>query len=696
MSPPSEPHCAAAASPFDQSLADILIARLRADIAAKAVRREAHAASSSADAETDVEFAGESDAATPEAPPNVIPPRQLLTCLRLAATFQSAEAFEQLHGPGAFTIVRGLGVEDLDIAMPIVKVIWPDQGCKVVAPSVSDGAISKLAAERFTREANRYLDLATPVIVLQPLETTLPDHFQHPGIPCLTYAPIVADILLAFLAATDRMPEDVQAFRDALPEPSLLARLDTVQVALALRFGSGIDIAERLTALTGPTGEGPRLDEGFGDGPAVQIARRLVADLGAWRRREIGWSDCSHSLLVYGPPGTGKTWLARAMANSAGIACIEGSFAEWQSAGHLGDMLREMRRTFALARRAAPAILILDEIDAAGSRNGDDRHNLNYRTQVINAFLGEMNALATVPGLIVVGACNHPDRLDPAITRAGRFDVKVEMPMPDAVAIFAVLRLHLGGDFSDGELELLARQAVGHSLASIDAAIRAARSEARHAGKPLDLVLLREQLRLPPEEDDRAVLWRYAVHEAGHTVVSAVLRLGTIQRMSISRNGGEVASRPVIGHGLLADIEAEICHDLAGRAAETLIFGDASAGAGGPASSDLSQATRRALAIETSWGLGDLGPLWMSTPETLLLTDDKLRARVRARLEAAQERAGNILAAQRANLLGLAEALLEKRSMRADEILPWVHAVQSTSAQSEEAPGDDRKAPPEL
>ncbi|HCZ01224.1 MAG: hypothetical protein A3D16_21950 [Rhodobacterales bacterium RIFCSPHIGHO2_02_FULL_62_130] len=678
MSQPSEPHCAAAAAPFDQSLADILIARLRADIATKSVRREGHAASSSADAKTDVEFAGESEAATPEAPPQVIPPRQLLTCLRLAATFRTEEAFDQLHAPGAFAILCGLGVDDLDIALPVMKAIWPEQGCKLLAPSVSDGAISKLAGERFTREANRYLDLATPVIVLQPLETTLPDHFKHPGIPCLTYAPISADILLAFLAVTDRMPEDVPAFREALPEPSLLARLDTVQVALALRFASGIDIAEQLTALTGPAGEGPRLDKGFGDGPAVQIARRLVADLGAWRRREIGWSDCSHSLLVYGPPGTGKTWLARAMANSAGIAYVEGSFAEWQSAGHLGDMLREMRRTFALARRAAPAILILDEIDAAGSRSGDDRHNLNYRTQVINAFLGEMNALATVPGLIVVGACNHPDRLDPAITRAGRFDVKVEMPMPDAGAILAVLRLQFGQDFPDDDLKRLARQAVGHSLASIDAAIRATRSEARHAGKPLDISMLREQLRLPPEEDDRDVLWRYAVHEAGHTVVSAALRLGTIQRMSISRNGGEVASRPVIGHGILSEIEAEICHDLAGRAAETLIFGDASAGAGGPASSDLSQATRRALAIETAWGLGDLGPLWLPAPETVLLTDDKLRTRVRTRLDAAQERAGNILAAQRANLLGLAEALLEKRSMTAAEILPWVHAVQGT------------------
>jgi ATP-dependent Zn protease len=264
--------------------------------------------------------------------------------------------------------------------------------------------------------------------------------------------------------------------------------------------------------------------------------------------------------------------------------------------------------------------------------------------------------------------------------------------MPDAAAILAVLRQHLKADFLAEDLQLLSRQAVGHSLASIDAAIRASRSEARNAGKPLDLAILRDQLRLTSEEDDREVLWRYAVHEAGHAVVSAALRLGTIHRMAISRNGGEVASRTVIAHGVLADIENEICHDLAGRAAEALVFSGVSAGSGGSAGSDLSQATRRALGIETSWGLGDLGPLWMATPETVLLTDDALRTRVRARLEAAEARAGNIVATHKANLLGLAEDLLEKRSMRADEVLPWVHAVQAHAAQADDTPQDGDKA----
>jgi hypothetical protein len=676
------------------SFAELLVSRLRASCTPKAALylSQAKVPDNSIDSDVEDDLLPEMEPAE-AAPPATLPTRRLLTILRLAATFVSEEALEPLRLRGAVTILRGIDVSDLPLIMEGLKTALPDHGWRVVAPSVSEDAVSKTSAERFLREIDRSLDTMAPVLILLPFDIALPAHLQQPGVASFTYAPISADILLGFLEAMDRAPEDAGAFRSALPEPTILARLDTAQAAAALRFGSGLDLAKRLEALTGPNPDGPRLEEGFSDSPVVQAARRVVADFGAWRRGEIGWSDFSHSILLYGPPGTGKTWLARAMGNSAGIAFVTGSFAEWQAAGHLGDMLREMRRTFAWARRKAPAILFIDEIDAMGSRTGDDRHNQNYRVQVINGFLGEMNAIAIEPGVVVVGACNHVDRIDPAVVRAGRFDLKFEVPMPDAAAILAVLRQHLKVDFPADALELLARHAVGHSLASIDAAIRAARSEARHTGQPLDLAILRAQLRLAPEEEDREVLWRYAVHEAGHTVVAAALRLGTIQRMSISRDGGQVASQLVIGHGVLTEIENEICHDLAGRAAERLVFGSVSAGAGGSLASDLSQATRRALMIETNWGLGDLGPIWMPAPETVLQTDEKLRARVRARMEAAEERALAILTTHRANLISLAETLLEKRSMREDEILPWVHAVQAHAAQADEAHPDDDKGP---
>jgi ATP-dependent Zn protease len=99
--------------------------------------------------------------------------------------------------------------------------------------------------------------------------------------------------------------------------------------------------------------------------------------------------------------------------------------------------------------------------------------------------------------------------------------------------------------------------------------------------------------------------------------------------------------------------------------------------------------------IETTWGLGDLGPLWVPSPETMLQADETLRKRVRARLEAAEARALAILTTHRANLISLAETLLDKRSMRADEILPWVHAVQAHAAEAGEPPPEADKAPPE-
>ncbi len=695
MTPYSASQSTSTGDALDPAFADLLVSRLQACHDPKEICLPAMEITRDDENNTDADKKSGFELRRADGPPQPIPARQLLTCLRLAATFGSVDTLAALVDPGAFTVLRGFDVPDLDLIARVLKDVFPEQRWSIAKPSVDADAISKSAEERFLRQLNTLLDSRKPVLVLQPVGVTLPTHLRQPGIRTFDFAPISADILLGYLSAEGRAPEDAQAFRNALPEPAILARFDTAQICTALRLGSGISIAERLCALAKPADSGPRLDEGFSDSPAVRAARRIVADLLEWRRGGIAWSDFSHSLLLYGPPGTGKTWLARAMGNSGGIACVTGSFAEWQAAGHLGDMLREMRRTFAIARKSAPAILFIDEIDAIGSRTGDDRHNQNYRTQVINGFLGEMNALATEPGVIVVGACNHPDRIDPAVTRAGRFDLKAEVPMPDAQSILALLRQHLTGHSADDDLHRLARQAVGHSLASVDAAIRAARSEARHARKPFDLATLRGQLRLESEQDIHDILWRYAVHEAGHAVLGAALRLGRIERMAISATGGELASRPVVAHGMLADIENEIAHDLAGRAAERLVFGEVSAGAGGPVASDLSKATQRALAIETNWGLGELGPLWMPAPEAVLMTDETLRTRVRARLEAAEASAAKILTTHETHLLGLAKELLDKRSMTASEILPWVRAIQYGSPLPEGSTMNGRSGRPE-
>jgi hypothetical protein len=239
------------------SFADVLVSRLRQSCTPKVVSwpSQAQVPSNSIDSDVEDDLLPEMEPAE-AAPPATLPTRRLLTILRLAATFISEEALEPLRLRGAVTILRGIDVSDLTLVTESLKVAFPEQGWRVLVPSVSEGAISKTSAERFLREIDRSLDTMAPVLILLPFDIALPAHLQQPGVASFTYAPISADILLGFLGAMDRAPEDASAFRSALPEPTILARLDTAQAAAALRFGSGLDLAERLQSLTGPALEG--------------------------------------------------------------------------------------------------------------------------------------------------------------------------------------------------------------------------------------------------------------------------------------------------------------------------------------------------------------------------------------------------------------------------------------------------------
>lgn len=269
---------------------------------------------------------------------------------------------------------------------------------------------------------------------------------------------------------------------------------------------------------------------------------------------------------------------------------------------------------------------------------------------------------------MVVGACNFIDRIDPAVLRAGRFDLKIKVPLPDAASLLALLRRHLRDEIPDQDLVALARASVGCSPAEIDAAIRAARSDARHAGTGLSVAMLYAQLDIDRTDETSAQIWRVAVHEAGHAVVGAALGLGRITSLKITATGGEILRNPARSESLISDLEAEIAYSLAGRAAECLILGTVSAGAGGPATSDLAKATQCALGIETVYGLGCEGPVWHEAPEALMLQNAHLRGRVRQRIERAEKHAGVILSQHRSTLEGLARALLQERSLNSDQI----------------------------
>lgn len=186
-----------------------------------------------------------------------------------------------------------------------------------------------------------------------------------------------------------------------------------------------------------------------------------------------------------------------------------------------------MQTTFAAARSRTPSILFIDEIDSLGSRGGRDRHAENYRRQVINAVLAEIDGTRDLKGVLLIDATNDAGAIDPAATRPGRFDAIVRVPNPGPAAIRRILAHHLGDEITETDRERLVPHAAGLTAAGIDAAIREARSRARDAGHPFgiaDLEAVIAQSQLPTR--DR--LWRIAVHEAGHVLVG--LRLTGARR----------------------------------------------------------------------------------------------------------------------------------------------------------------------
>jgi len=633
-----------------------------------------------------------------------LPAGKLIPLLRLAASIGSLEDRDAMLVPGAITVIEGIPGNLIDalkkllphalptgwsLAMSLGRLPQDKPSLLVLGPELMNGKISEHAERAFKEEIARAIDMRTPILILLPEIATAPAVLHHPPVKRRTIVPLSAEILVTALRATHSATGriDEAAVRVALPDDTLLSDLDALTLGLAMRAPTAKAVAERIAALAGKprpaANDGPWLEDIHGDTPALRAARQIVRDLRAWKTGEVAWQDLTRTLLLYGPPGTGKSWIARAMGNSAGFSVVTGTFGAWQAAGHLGDMLREMRRTFAEARAKAPSVLIIDEIDAVGSREDPEQHNRSYRTQVINAFLAEMDAISRDEGVIVVGTCNHPELIDPAVLRAGRFDMKVALPLPDADTLFGVFR-HCLPDWRETDLRDLAARAVGCSAADVDAAIRQTRAAARGQKRDMTLSDLQRVFRVA---HDPAIDRRVALHECGHAIACAALRLGPVRRIFLGRDGdGGTVFDADAKHGLLSDLQDRLVQMLAGRAAERLILGDVSAGAGGSADSDLAQATMIATSIQTRYGLGAQGPVWTADPETLLALDPDVLFRVRRELEAAEKRATEILTVHRSLLEAMAGALAASRDMDRAEAQDWLARVRNAAPDEEQDP----------
>lgn len=398
-------------------------------------------------------------------------------------------------------------------------------------------------------------------------------------------------------------------------------------------------------------------------------------------------------VLLVGLPGTGKTMLAKATAGESNVPFFNVSASEFVEM-FVGVGAARIRDAFATAKRAAPAILFIDEIDAVGRQRGAGLGGGNdEREQTLNQILVELDGFDRDTRLIVLAATNRPDILDPALLRPGRFDRRVVLDLPDINDREAILKIHARDKRLDDKVDLkkIAIRTPGFSGADLanlmnEAAILAARKN-RKAIVQEDLFEAVEKVILGPERKTRAISQKEkeitAYHEGGHALVAASLKgSDPVHKVSIvSRGfaGGYTMKLPVEEQRLRT--RAQFLNDLTmmmgGYASEKQTFKDVSTGA----SNDLKEASELARKLVTKYGMSSLGPITFGKTEELLFLgreiateknySEKIAAKideeVQKILKRAYETAEKILEQNKAALKKIAETLMEKETLEQEE-----------------------------
>ncbi|PKB14654.1 membrane protease FtsH catalytic subunit [Novosphingobium kunmingense] len=400
--------------------------------------------------------------------------------------------------------------------------------------------------------------------------------------------------------------------------------------------------------------------------------------------------------LLVGSPGTGKTLLARAIAGEAGVPffTISGSDFVEMFVGVGASRVRDM---FEQAKKNAPCIVFIDEIDAVGRHRGHGLGNSNdEREQTLNQLLVEMDGFEANEGIIIIAATNRPDVLDPALLRPGRFDRQVVVPLPDIEGREKILEVHMKKVplAPDVEARTIARGTPGFSGADLanlvnEAALLAARRSKRLVARQefedaKDKVMMGSERRSMVMTDDEKKMTAY--HEAGHALVSVFEPASDpIHKATIIPRGGALGMVVRLPerdrYSYHRDqMHAQLAVAMGGRVAEEIIFGHDKVSSG--ASSDIQQATSLARNMVTRWGMSDkLGPLQyeeqsegylgygssqrtMQSAETNKLID----AEIRSLVEGGHKRALDILKGNAEKLHQLAQALLEYETLTGEEI----------------------------
>lgn len=405
-------------------------------------------------------------------------------------------------------------------------------------------------------------------------------------------------------------------------------------------------------------------------------------------------AEIPKGVLLIGPAGTGKTLMARAVAGEANVPFFSISASEFVEM-FVGVGAARVRDLFTKAKRNAPAILFVDELDAVGRQRGAGLGGSHdEREQTLNQILVEMDGFETDTRVVVMAATNRPDILDPALVRPGRFDRRVVLDLPDKRDREAILKIHVRGKplAKDVEPDKIAGGTAGFSGADLrnvvnEAAIFAARKDQKEI-EMADFDNAVEKVLLGPERRSRILNKKEkeitAYHEAGHAIVARSLKhCDLVHKVSIISRGmalGFTWTRPAEDRHLIsrAKFEDDLAQLLGGRVAEAIVFGETTTGA----ANDLKRATKIARDMVTQFGMSDrLGPVTLGEREELVFLGKELGERktysekvaetidaeVTAFVTKAETRAREVLEKRKIILRKLAEVLINEETVEGDQ-----------------------------
>lgn len=473
---------------------------------------------------------------------------------------------------------------------------------------------------------------------------------------------------------------------NSLPPDDDLRRLPLFDVMQSVLHAPQTPLADRLSEQVRNLlfAGGPTLADVTGHGAVRAELHQLARDIQSWSTGDLNWSDIPNGFLFHGSPGTGKTLLARAFAGTAALPIVITSYGEAAASGK-GNLSVTLKRLFDAAdeaRRNAPAVLFIDEIDAFGSRDMPHDHNSTYRRGLITGFLRLIDTVRDTQGVVLMGATNDLAALDAAARRPGRFDRVIRIGLPGKADILDLLRAGLPGT-SETDLAGEAEHLIGASPAEICSLLRQAATAARADHRLITVGDLRQarQTAFPPIKGYDP--WRVAIHEAGHLLVGHKLGLALPDRLIVSQRGASVTLQ--IPDVLTPDtLSASLAAIMGGRAAERVIFGAMSSGSGGRPDSDLGFATKLAFQAEVALHLAEESDLiWHDATEMdrVLALNRDIRIRVSKRLKAAETEAIRVLRADQDQLMRIAEVCVAARELDQDALADLLrdHTETATS-----------------